>query len=240
MGVTDLALADALNFLNQNAGVLATVFSGIVMLATVVYAVLTASLVTETRRMREVQTEPRIEVIASPLEEMVNIFTLRVKNIGLGPAYDVHFTLRGKSQTSGENELIKDFSRSQFLSKGLRYLGPGQALQSGYTQMHQNFVEKVKACLTVEVTYKSATGKPYADTIIIHFEEFEGYGTIGTPHLYSIAKSLEKIERNVDHLATGFRRMKVDTYSNEDRDREQDELEQRYPTINEGAGKNDS
>ena len=229
-----MALTDVVSFLNQNAGVLSTVFSGIVMLATVVYAVLTASLVTETRRMREAQTEPRMEVTATPREEYVNLITLRVKNIGLGPAYNVHFSIRGESQTAGEVKLIEDFSRSQFLSKGLRYLGPGQELQSGFTQMHENFAEKVKARLTVEVTYSSATGKSYTNTIALHFEEFEGYGTIGTPHLYSIAKSLEKIERNVDHLATGFRRMKVDTYASQDRDREREELEQRYRVVTEG------
>lgn len=222
-----MTITDAVNFLNQNAGVLSTVFSGIVMLATVVYATLTASLVKETRRMREAQTEPKMEVTASPREEFVNIITLHVKNIGLGPAYNLRFKLRGESHTPGENDLIGDFSRSQFLSKGLRYLGPGQELQSGYTQMAKNFAEKIKARLTVEVTYSGATGKSYTDEIPIHFEEFEGYGAIGTPHIYSIAKSLEKIERNIDHLTTGFRRLRVDTYSNEDRDREREELEQR-------------
>lgn len=233
-----MSLADSVNFLNQNAGVLSTIFSGIVMLATVIYAILTASLVTETRRMREVQTEPRMEVTASPREEFVNIITLRVKNIGLGPAYGLRFVLRGEAQTSGENELIKDFSRSQFLSKGLRYLGPGQELQSGFTQMTNNFEEKIKARLAVEVTYSSASGKSYADTVPIHLDEFEGYGSIGTPHLYSIAKSLEKIERNAEHLASGFRHLRVDTYTNEDRERDREEWEQRHRTITEGQNAN--
>lgn len=233
-----MPLADIVGFLNQNAGVLSTVFSGIVMLATVVYAILTASLVGETRRMREAQTEPRMQVTASPRAEFVNIVTLQVKNIGLGPAYDLRFTLRGETQTSGETELVEDFSRSQFLSKGLRYLGPGQELESGFTQMTKNFAEKIKARLTVEVEYKSAMGKSYKDTVSIRFEEFEGYGTVGTPHLYSIAKSLEKIERNVGNLASGFHRLRVETYSNEDRERERDELDERYRSTPEG--KNES
>ncbi len=226
-----------MDFLNQNAGVLSTVFSGIVMFATVVYAILTASLVAETRRMREAQTEPRMQVTASPREEFVSIVTLRVKNIGLGPAYDLHFTLRGDAQTSGENELIKDFSRSQFLSKGLRYLGPGQELHSGFTEMTKNFAEKIKARLTVEVTYCSATGKSYRDAIPIHFEEFEGYGTIGTPHLYSIAESLKKIEQNVGHLASGFRHLRVDTYTNDDRRREEEEWEEHHRAMAQGEPK---
>jgi len=223
-----MTLMDTVDFLNKNAGVLTTVFSGIVMLATVIYAVLTASLVAETRHMREVQTEPKMEVIAFTREEFVSFITLRVKNIGLGPAYNVKFVLRGESQSAGELELIQDFSRSHFLSRGLQYLGPGHELQSGFTQINQNFNEKINARLIVEVTYSSASGKVYADSIPIHFEEFEGYGILGTPHLYSIAKSLEKIERNIDHLATGWRRLRVDSYTESDRNRESEELEERH------------
>ena len=218
-----MSITEVVNFLNQNAGVLSTVFSGIVMLATVVYAILTASLVKETRHMREAQTEPRIEVTACPREEFVSIITLRVKNIGLGPAYDVHFKLRGETDSAGESELIQDFSKSQFLEKGLRYLGPGQELRSGFTQMTKNYESKIKARLVIETSYSSATRKPYKNIIPVYFEEFEGYGMLGTPHLYAIAQAMEKIEKNIDHLTTGFRRLRVDAYSEEDRRKEAEE-----------------
>jgi hypothetical protein len=221
-----MAVAEFLNFLNTNSGAFSTIFSGIVMLATVVYAVLTKSLVKETRHMRELQTEPRIEVIAFPKEEFVNIITLRVKNIGLGPAFDVCFHLEGESQTDGEKDLIQDFSRSQFLMTGLRYLGPGQELQTGFTQMTENYSGKIKARLVVEVAYNSTTGKSYKDKIPVCFEEFEGYGSLGKPHLYAIAQSLEKVEKSLDHLATGFKRLKVDTYSEKDRHKERQDLEE--------------
>ena len=41
-------------------------FTGVVALSTVVYAFLTWRLVSETRRMREVQTEPRVSVRVEP------------------------------------------------------------------------------------------------------------------------------------------------------------------------------
>lgn len=207
-------------FLNQNAGALSTLFSGVVMLATVFYAILTATLVKETRRMRESQTEPRIQVTACPREEFVSIISLHVKNIGLGPAYDVRFKLRAESENKGAGELIQDFSRSQFLKKGLQYLGPGQGLQSGFTDMTKNFEGKIKARLIIEVAYNGAFGKAYKDSIPVYFDEFEGFGTLGTPHLYSIAKSLEKMEQNINHLTSGFRRLSVDIYSDNDRRKE--------------------
>lgn len=226
-----MTFTELLNFLNANAGGLSALFSGIVMIATIVYAVLTASLVKETRHMRELQTEPKIEVMASPREEFVNIITLRVKNIGLGSAYNITFELSGESSSEGEAKLINDFSKSQFLTKGLKYLGPQQELQSGFTQMTEDYEAKINSRLIIKVSYENSTGKSYIQNITIYFEEFRGYGTLGKPHLYSIAQSLEKIGTDINHLTTGFKKLKVDTYSEEDRlnqRRENEEFRQKF------------
>ena len=54
-----------LEFLSQNSGVITRIFTGVVTLFTVLYATPTAVLVAETRRMRQAQTEPKIEVVIS-------------------------------------------------------------------------------------------------------------------------------------------------------------------------------
>ena len=236
-----MELTNLVTFLNQNAGVLSTIFSCIVMFATVVYAFLTASLVKETRRMREFQTEPRIEVTAHPpSEELFSIIILRVKNIGLGPAYDVEFKLSGELQSTGENELIQDFSKTQFLVKGLRYLGPGQEVRSGFTQMTQNYEEKIKSRLIVEASYNSATGKSYKDTIFVYFDEFEGYCKIGTPPLYAISNAMEKIEKNLSNLVTGRNKLQVDTFSENDRRKEAENYERLFKETSKQNGHTDS
>ena len=48
-----------LEFLNENRGAFAVAFSAVVAIATIVYAILTWRLVSETRKMRVAQTEPR-------------------------------------------------------------------------------------------------------------------------------------------------------------------------------------
>ena len=50
-------LLDIMKYLNENAGAVGVVSSGLVTLATLVYAVLTWRLVSETRRMRKAQTD---------------------------------------------------------------------------------------------------------------------------------------------------------------------------------------
>ena len=51
-----------LEFLNQNSGAFTVIFSALVAIATIVYAILTGRLVSETRKMRGVQTEPKVSV----------------------------------------------------------------------------------------------------------------------------------------------------------------------------------
>lgn len=106
--------------------------------------------------------------------------------------------------------------------------------------MTQNYEGKIKARLLVDANYKSAAGKSYSQAIPVYFEEFEGYGTVGTPPLYAIAKAMEKIERNLDHLTTGFRRLRVDTYSQMDRSKEAEEWEQHRQELSKRNGVSDS
>jgi len=66
-------------------------------------------------------------------------------------------------------------------------------------------------------------GKKMAD-----FSEFKGLTQVGAPHLYKISQSLEEIEKDLHRIATGFNRIKVNTYDNENRERERAEQEERH------------
>ena len=81
-------------FLTKNSGALSILFSAAVTVATVVYAILTWKLVTETRLLREAQTEPRIEITAQPFETAYNLLRLQVRNTGLGPAQRLRFRIK--------------------------------------------------------------------------------------------------------------------------------------------------
>ncbi len=213
-------------FLSQNSGTLTVIFTTVVTIATVVYAVLTAILVAETRRMRQAQTEPKVEVVIKPREEWISLIHVYVRNIGLGPAYDISFTITAEKGGEGAQALIADFTKANFLRTGLTYLGPGQELISGFSQMTEKFDQKIESVLIFEVRYRSATGKAYQENFRIDFSEFKGRTQIGKPHLYAIAQHLEKIQKDFHHLATGFKRLKADVYNNDDRERERKEWEE--------------
>ncbi len=215
-----------LGWLQQNQAIANVVFSGVVALSTIVYALLTWRLVAETRRMRSAQTDPRVVTFVEPREEFFNFGHLYVRNIGLGPAFKVKFKLTARTDGPGAQFLIADFTKSRFLETGVAYLGPGQQLESHYTAFHENHEEKLGAIIEVGLEYQNAAGQRFQETSLIDMSEFRGRGRLGTPSAYSMAQSLEKIEKHLSSLATGFLRLRVDTYDTEDRAREREDWEE--------------
>ncbi len=213
-------------FLNQHSGALTVIFSAVVTVSTVVYAVLTAVLVAETRRMRRAQTEPKLEVVTKARDEWIALIHVYVRNIGLGPAYDISFDIYAESGGEGAQALIDDFTRANFLRAGLKYLGPGQELVSGYSQMTERYEQKIESALMFVVRYRSAAGRTCQENFRLDFSEFKGRTQIGRPHLYTIAQNLEKIQKDIHHLTTGFRRIRADVYNSEDREKERKQWEE--------------
>lgn len=210
-----------LEFLNQNSGAFSMVFSAVVAFATVVYAILTWKLVSETKKMREAQTEPKISVIVQPTEEWINAIDMIIQNIGLGPAYNVKF----KVEPDFEYTEGKFLSELGFIKDGLRYLAPSQKLQIFLTSMADNFEEKVKKSFKIKVAYQNSIGgKKYEDSYTIDFSQFIGLRHLGEPPLYKISKNIEKIQKDIHHLSTGFYKMKVIRYTKEDVEKETEQL----------------
>lgn len=211
------------NFLNQNNGVLMLIFTGVVAFATIVYAILTWMLVSETKEMREVQTEPRVSVVFQPREEWINFIDLIVKNIGLGPAYDIKFNVK----PDFEYRKGRSLSEINFIKNGVKYLNPNQKIQFFLTNLVEGFDKKVKIPFTIEVSYKNKFGKKYSENFVIDFSELLGLGQLGEPPLHKIAKNIEDIQKDIHHLSTGFHRLKTVVYTKKDINNENKEMMKR-------------
>jgi len=216
-------LSDTIAYLNSNSGALTVVFTAVVTISTVAYAILTCSLVSETKRMREVQTEPRIEITLKSLDYAINIVRLHIRNIGLGPAKNIRFTSHISSGGDVAEELLEEFNKANFLKVGLKYFGPGHELCSGYTQITKDFDAKIASVLIYDVEYESFTGKKYKDQITIDISERKGSTQLGKPNLYAIAQSIEAIEKEFSHVVSGFKKIHADVYTTKDRE-EADEI----------------
>ncbi len=209
-------------FLNENSGAFAVIFSAVVAIATVVYAILTWRLVSETRKMREAQTEPKVSVTIQPREEWIKLIDMVIQNIGLGPAYNIKFEIN----PDFEYMKGKFLSELGFMKNGLKYLAPNQKLQFFLTI--ENFEEKTKKSFEIKVTYQNSIGKTYKDVYTIDFSQLIGLSQLGEePPLYKIAKNVEEIKKDIHHLSTGFHKIKVIRYTKEDVEEETKQLLER-------------
>jgi hypothetical protein len=218
-------------FLNKNSGGLSVLFSAAVTVATVVYAILTWKLVTETRLLREAQTEPRIEITAQPFETAFHLLRFHVRNTGMGPAQRLRFRIRVIDGGESAQNMLNELTKPNFFEKGLEFFGPGQERFSAFTDMAEDFNAKVAAVFEVWMRYESAAGKRYEETAIIDMAEWKGAQQLGTPSIYKIANSIDRLQRDVGHFASGFHRLGINVYTQRDRDRENDELQQRYVSM---------
>lgn len=206
--------------INKNAGLIGLVFSLVVTVATVVTAWLNAHLVSETRKMREAQTEPHIQVTYRTRDEGINYLDVAIRNIGLGPAYEISFSLRSENTCEEKNDLVDSLEKLNCFSKGLTYLGPDQEFSSFWTSLFDGHASKLDTRIHISCRYRNATGVQYATPCVLNLSELKGISRIGEPPLLKIGKQLESIAKNVDHFATGFKRLRVDGFTQADRDAE--------------------
>ena len=218
-------MSDLLKFFNDNAGAFNVAFSGVVAVATVVYAVLTARLVRETERMRAAATEPALEVIYRSRDEAMALLDMVVKNIGSGPAHGIKFNISASPAGIGADELLRPLNDAKAMNSGINVLMPGQEFAFFWTDVRKNFDAKLQTIVKVESMSRGSSGVQYRREHLIDLSELKGAARLGTPPLLSIARSLEKLQNDVHSLTTGFQRMKIDIYSEPDRERERAEWE---------------
>jgi homoaconitase/3-isopropylmalate dehydratase large subunit len=232
-------LEQILEFLNKNSGAFNLLFSMIVAVATVVYARLTASLVSETKRLREVQTEPSLEVLYISYEDAMPLLEFVVKNVGQGTAYDISLQIDNESLKHDSNELIVNLQNMQIFKTGMNLLCPSQEYKSFWTDVRKDSEKKLKLPIKVISSCKSSAGIDYKKQHILDLSELEGKVKLGTHPLYKIAKSIENIEKNIAHLSSGFSKLKVETYNALDRANEQSVLESQLAEFRKISSKGD-
>lgn len=204
-------LFDIMKFLNENTGAVGIIFSGLVTLATLVYATLTWKLVSETRRMRKAQTDAKVTIRVETRKEAIHFLDFVVANEGIGPAYDVKFELKPVPSKEIDDSILNKIKSLGFINYGLEYLSPNQEIRTFLTSMLQDFEKKIGTAFNIKVSYKNSSGEKSNDSYLIDMSIFKGLNQVGKPDLYSIAKDIEKIQKDFHNLATGFTKLNIIT-----------------------------
>ncbi len=181
--------------------------------------------------MRQVQTEPRIQVTYRVSEHWINFLDISVRNIGLGPAHNIQLSVRGETDVPGTTELIDRLLKLSPFQKGLAYLGPNEEYLSFWTSLVDGHASKVDSRLLVDASYRSVTGVSYQHTCVIDLSDLKGSSRLGEPPLMKIAKHVEAMAKDVHNVTTGFKKAKVDVYSKADREEERAKLDERLKAV---------
>ena len=202
--------------INKYSGAFNAMFAGVVAISTLVYAGLTYLLVKETMKLRKVQTEPKISAYIEPEERWLNLVDLVIKNIGHGPAYDISFTFPTDFKLSQKRE--KTLNSLSFL-KGIDYLAPDQTIRTFLTDAVYILGQETGRSFQITASYRNAPngkGKEFQETFNIDFDQLRGFEIVGEPPLYSIAKNVEELKKVADRIASGWSRIKVELWTQEE------------------------
>jgi hypothetical protein len=200
-------MQEFLNCLDQYNSLLTLLFTGVVAVSTVIYAGLTWSLVSETRAMRQVYTDPKIDFTIRPQYPHFGILNARVQNIGQGPAYNIRFEIEQISNGTTTETTLTLLKSNQFISKGINYLSPSQYMDTFLEGMYENTKEKFDIKFNVYITYETASGDPLKDFYHVEFSEHEGGALVNNDHIYHSSKHLEKISMNIEKIVESLENM---------------------------------
>jgi hypothetical protein len=191
-----------LQLLKENQGVITLVFAFAVTVSTIVYAYLTWKLVNETKRMRKAQTDPEISIsLIQNDKTSIDFIDLVIENIGLGPAYNIKFTVL--SEFKLKNLLLSEVG---FIKSGIAYFAPKRPMNLWVGSfIHDEKLENKS--IELNVTYSNSRGEQFNDKFTLNFSQFSFFTQLGTPPLIKISEHLKSIESNMKDIAIGFKNL---------------------------------
>lgn len=169
----------------------------VLAIATAVLAAATIVLTWETRRMREVQSEPDVFVQLEPEPGNIPDIYLVIGNIGQGAAYNIKFDINPDYEYQ-KGKLLSELS---YINDGISYLARNQIIKSHLIWLHANNrlpFEKLYTPFNIVVKYENKRGKKYTRIYPIDLGQFKDLTSVSLP---SIPKNIEKIEEHLKVIA---------------------------------------
>jgi hypothetical protein len=207
-----------MEWLNHYSAAITALATVVLTFITAYYAYINFGLLRENRELRSGMQRPELAVYVTAHEGWANFVNLVVENVGPGAAYDVRLST-DREFTVGRDV---DFGSLGLFRHTLGFLATRQRIEHLLAVM---VTELFKEQLEISAIYSDSQGEIYKKKFAINFAVFENIARPAKHPLYSLAGSLEKIQENLEKLATGSRKMQVLTEPLEQyTDRERAEL----------------
>ena len=177
--------------------------SAALVLTTFVLAWTTATLVRETKRMREFQETPRLSIRVEQAGETGRILNLVLRNEGQGVAKNVRFRdfkghplsySKGVEQAIGVSNVINQ----PLFKKGLMQWGSGQTFTFLLgSALHEDFAIAAQSPWIFHVQYESMSGMKFNEVFEIDLSFLLGPYISEVNHLKTISETLSEMHKAV-------------------------------------------
>ena len=189
-------------------GVLGTLVTAV---ATIFLWRVTKVLANETTRMVQAASQPHVVVTIEPNRWSMLHFDLKVDNTGNATAYDISIAFEPPLE-NGEAR----GSQLEIPLNTISVLKPGQGLSS-YLSEYAPLKDKA---YTISITWRRAPSSQVKELNVYKFDmaDYDGITQLGSNDpAVQIAEQIKKIQENLKPVMSGFKRMRVDTFSSGDR-----------------------
>ncbi len=210
----------------SNSQIVSSIF---LMIFTGVLAYYTYYLYQETKKNREYQiqlNQPELSVIFEPSKEYINWINIKIKNIGRSPLYDLELE-------KVNNDFVcfngKKVSKLKYLQK-INYLRPDQEIKQFFISLADGKNKPEKMQFSLFFKYKNRKDRIFRKGFDFDFTQFYDMSQLGEEPLNKIAKDLGNIEKNIGHLASGFKKLQVITQTKKERRKEEKEYIKKIKT----------
>ena len=166
------------------------VFSGLVTLSTIVYAILTWMLVGETKTLRKSETEPALAVYLNVSDRWINALDIIVENCGKGMAKEIRWEFSPTLDNINKENLGIRHVR---LFENLPQLAPSQKIKCFFGLASELFADPVLPIIEVKAFYKSDNNEEIVSSFLLDASQFYGIRSLGEDPVESSAKSIKKI-----------------------------------------------
>lgn len=189
----------------------------VTMVATIVLAVFTWVLARATKQLARATSQPRVTATIQPnLWSMVHC-DLIVENTGNAPAYEVEIEI------TPEPKQAEARGESEPPLRNISVLRPGQEMKSFLSDFDSIADQEFK--ITISWKYNPRDNK--TNTMSYYHRLPKGVTRLGawSPEI-QMAESIKRMREDWQQIAKGQRKLKVDGYDKEDREKERQVIEE--------------
>lgn len=219
-----------LEYLNDNAGGVTAIFTLALLLVTGFYAWTTFDLLREARQSRLLASEPRVVAYLRVNEVHSNIVQLHIANLSAAAAMGVTASI--SKLTDWPNPFDLDNSK---ILRDLKFLRPHEVLKFDLGLGPDLFENEVPAEFQVAIAFESLDGRSFSFDDQLRVESVEGHAHYQIYSIDDVARRLKEISDTLRGVI-GSRRLRVDTYDADDRERRSWEEQRARRTSNQTGG----